>query len=384
MKTEGFMAGRVVLSVQGMNIEALVNRCTAAGVPIRRLRRVDGCTAEMETSQSCEQTVRELARRCFCDVTVLKRRGGREWTGLIKRRASLLFMLGAAVTGLLLSSLFIWRIEVVGNSALTDAEVLRCAAQCGVRIGAYWPDMDADDIRSRVLLAEDRLGWLGIAVRGSTATVQVLERTEPPEIYAESRPADVVAAKTGVVSSVSVQNGKSAVSRGETVIKGEVLISGTVDSLSRPDRTVHALGEVQADTWYELTSACPSTAEKKTPGAHKNRFALIVGKKRINFYISAGKTVDECDKIIYKHTLGLDGVFCLPITLVREKLTSYTLRQTERDGDTKAALHTCLHDTVNGKVESVYFSQSVSDGLIYTTARAHCIESIGETKYYTP
>ena len=51
--------------------------------------------------------------------------------------------------------------------------------------------------------------------------------------------------------------------------------------------------------WYEIDSVCPEQMDLKSGnGLARHRFALVLGKRRINFYISSGKAIDECDKII--------------------------------------------------------------------------------------
>ena len=68
------------------------------------------------------------------------------------------------------------------------------------------------------------------------------------------------------------------------------------------ERLVRARGSVMADTWYEIDAVCPEEMEIKTDiGLARHCFSQVLGKRRINFYISSGKAIDECDKIINEY-----------------------------------------------------------------------------------
>ena len=83
----------------------------------------------------------------------------------MKRSACLPLLLTAVL--LLLSSLFIWEINVEGNEKLTTGEILRALEECGVKTGTFWPGLDTDEIRCRMLLRLPELGWMTVNVHGS-------------------------------------------------------------------------------------------------------------------------------------------------------------------------------------------------------------------------
>lgn len=64
------------------------------------------------------------------------------------------------------SSLFVWRIDVTGNEALTTGQILRCLDACGVRPGTYWPGLSNDLVRNDMILRLPQLRWLTVNVRG--------------------------------------------------------------------------------------------------------------------------------------------------------------------------------------------------------------------------
>ena len=134
-----------------------------------------------------------------------------------------------------------------------------------------------------------------------------------------------------------------------------------------------------AETWCEKQAVCPVEEEIKSEKSMSlHRFALIFGKRRINFYISSGKAIDGCDKIIDEYTLGLRGLFALPVRLVHERLVPYALSPGS-GCDSQAMgrrLINWLEENTQGQILQSSLTESDAGGLHIVTLRAHCMENI--------
>lgn len=378
-RMETAIRGEVRIELCGAQPEAALNACALQGVVVSGLESVDAYTLRLSVSEKDRESFEQIAARCLCDTRVLELRGGSKTRRLLKRRMGFLIM-AALVAGLLLgSSLFIWEIDVVGCETLTKGQVLRALADCGVESGTFWPGLSTDLVRSRMLVELPELAWMTVNVSASKATVLILERAEKPEIYQEDDAADIVASQTGIVAKLSVLNGKPLVEPGQSVVAGEILVSGVMDSITNAPRTVRARAEVWADTWYEITAVCPAEMGIKTGETRtSDRFALKIGENRINFYRSSGKAIDGCDKIIKEIPLGIEGLFRFPVSLVREELLYYREEtgSTEIGEELQQRLYDGLAAQIDGEICSVSFTVAEGDGLLYVTMRAQCRENI--------
>ena len=56
---------------------------------------------------------------------------------------------------------------------------------------------------------------------------------------------------------MNVYMGKPLVKAGDTVVLGQTIITGALDSRSSGMRYVHAMGDVYARTWYEISASIP-------------------------------------------------------------------------------------------------------------------------------
>lgn len=379
--------GTVRLEVCGACPETVLNACAMNALELMELESIDACTLRVTVYESRLEEFMRIVRRCMCEAETVSVSGGSKSRRLFKKRIMLLVFALLTAGLLLASSLFIWDIQVLGCEKLSEGQVLRALADCGVEQGTYRGRVSSDMVRSRIMVELPEIAWMTVNVRGSRATVLILEREEKPEIYMESRAADIVASKTGIITKMSVLNGMPLVSPGQSVVEGELLVSGTMDSITALPRLVRASGSVTADTWYDLSAYCPAEETGKTDETKKTfRFALKIGKKRINFYFSGGNDIDGCDKIIHEYKLGVEGLFLLPVSLIREEICRYETAPKSSSGaeeEMRQTLYAYLSAAVDGEILSANYSVSESEGLLCVTLHAHCLENIARIREIT-
>ena len=382
-KISDLIRGEVRAELFGAFPAGVLNRAAAEGIELWNVEGTDAYTLRLRFREGSLLRMRELAEHGSCELRILKQRGGRSGMRKIIRRRALLAGLLIAALGLLVSSLFVWDIEVRGCRSLSRGQVLRAAEDSGLTVGSFWPGIDTELLRSGMLQRLPELGWMAVNVSGSRAVVVVVERTEKPPMAEEGTAVDLVASRGGLVRRMNVLAGCPTVSEGQLVTEGELLVGGNLESLTGERRRVQARGAVMADTWYEISAVRPRQETMKKPhGFTRSRFALVVGKKRLNLYITGGKAIDGCDKIITEYHLGAEGLFSLPLTLVRERFVPY---RTEPGSDYDAAaaarrLYALLESETEGQILSHSFSPGGNGELRVLTLRAHCTENIARPR----
>lgn len=323
------------------------------------------------------------------DIKITSSRGGKRITKHIKRRIALVSAFAVFVIALAISSLFIWNIDVTGNEKLSDAEIIRALNECNINYGTFWPGVSTDAVRSQMLLNLEGISWIAVNLHNSKAEVVVHERVEKPYIYSKDDFCDVVAEKSGIITKMSVLEGEKRVSEGDSVVEGDVLVSGLAQSETGDDRLIHAKAEVEARTWYTLTAVEPLNGTQKVSArSSRRRIALVFGKNVIKFYSDSRKKSPACDKIIKYKDMSVNSVFSFPICVLSEH---ETLMKTEkRKIDIKSEterLKQDLMDELKGRIEDgevTDYSYSVSDdkGLLTVTLHAECSENISTERTY--
>ena len=378
-RIDGSARGLVRMEVFGAFPEALLNAAAAAGIELWDIERSGENALCFSLYEKRRASLEACAEGCGCELRLLAARGGRSALRRAGRRRWLLLGLLGMLAGLFLSSLFIWRVELRGTERLSRAALLRALEDCGVGVGCYWPGLDLDRVQSEMMLRLPEIGWMAVNVSGSRAVVLIRERQEKPEIFRESAQRDLIAGKSGVVRRVSVLSGSAAVQPGQAVSAGELLIRGRRGSLDGAGEGVCARGDVMAETWTESVAVCPVLAERKNSADRgRSRFALLFGKRRLNLYFGSRKTLDGYDKMLSEYTLGVPGLFSLPIRIVHERLLPYTVSAEpccEPENMAERLCHALMNET-RGQILQLDFVSAERGGLYILTLRAHCIENI--------
>ena len=376
--------GGVRLEITGANPETALNKCAQEGIEFMRAVPSGDFTVALIVKRKDMKRVYIISERHMCSVKKISETGlPMEVVKMRNRHAFFMipFMLALLLTW---STLHVWEINIVGNAEVSDGEILLALENAGVTVGSFWPSFVSDNLRSRVMVQIPKLRWIAVNISGSRAEIVVRERLEKPRIFDEKAKIHVVAGKAGIVTEIMAYNGQTMISAGQTVAKGDVLVSGLVQSILAPTRTEHARANIWARTWYELVAAAPVYEQRKIPGDEENTFfSAILGDKRINFYHNSGKTGEDYGRINSEYGLSIAGVLYVPLKLMKSSMSDYHIKDVELNHDAvaeelKQKLTGELYERIGegGSISETAFSHTEKDGFLYLTLRAECIENI--------
>ena len=380
--------GSVLCEIRGAAPLRCLNALGEAGIEAKRAERADEFTLRLTLDERDYSAAAAIAARSQCELARISSRGGALLARRLRRRIALLTAAVVCFALLAAGSLFVWEIDISGCESVTEGEVRRALASAGVAEGSFWPAWDADAVKNHLLLEIPELAWAGVSVSGSRAEVRVRERIERPELASDGAPGSITAASSGIIERMEVYEGAPAVSVGDAVAVGETLVSGEMASAVGDTRYVRARAAVTARTYVELTACAPLKYGRLLEADTHSRWSLIIGSGRVNFFRGSSQTPPGCGKIIEEYPLAWEGVFRLPVTLVRETVIEYAAEEAEEDPALleqrlAEALQSRLERRLEGRGEalSVHFTARESGGALYVTLRAECREDIA---VYTP
>lgn len=148
-----------------------------------------------------------------------------------------------------LASRFIWDIQIEGNYALTEDVLMDYLEEHGVRTAMKKSALDIEALEQELRQDYDLITWTSAKLQGTTLLIHIKENDMP--VYEDraqerERGMDLVAEKDGVVTYMITRSGVPCVSRGDTVSKGDILVSGAVPVYNE-DTTVRRYQYVEAD-----------------------------------------------------------------------------------------------------------------------------------------
>lgn len=155
-----------------------------------------------------------------------------------------------------LASRFIWDIQIEGNFALTEDVLMDYLEEQGVHTAMKKSGLDIGALEQKLREDYDLITWTSVQLRGTTLLIHIKENDMP--VYdnrdkAETnRGMDLVAEKDGVVTYIITRSGVPLVTCGDSVEKGDVLVSGAVPVYNE-DTTVRRYQYVEADADITLS-----------------------------------------------------------------------------------------------------------------------------------
>ena len=376
--------GGVRLEITGADPQRVLNKCVQEGIEFIRVVPSGDFAVALTIKRKDLNRVYIISERQMCSIEKISETGLPAQAIRMRKRHAFFVIPLLLMLLLAWSSLHVWEINVVGNMEVTDGEIILALEKAGVKVGSFWPSFFSDNIRSRVMVQIPQLRWIAVNVSGSRAEIVVRERVEKPEISDNREKIHVVAEKAGVVTGVFAYNGQKMISAGQTVAKGDILVSGLVQSAVAPMRTEHAKADIWARTWYELAAAAPVFEQRKIPNDEESTFfSALLGDKRINFYHNSGKEGENYGRINSEYSLSIAGALYVPFELMKSSVSGYTISEVELDIDTvseelKLELMAELSKRIGegGSISETVFSHAIKDGILYLTLRAECVENI--------
>lgn len=377
-----FLQGWVRLRVTGASPERFLNALAAEEIALWSPECEDELHLRLCVTRKELARAEKLATRCFCTIEVTEKRGLPFHLQSALRRPLLTFGALLSVAALFYLQSFVWVIEVEGTQSLHPQQVLEALEELDIGFGSRGADIDSQMTKNRMLNLLPQLSWLAANRTGGRLQILLTERRTNGEAEKKSGVANIVAARDGVLTEVSVFEGMKVCAKGDTVRAGQVLISGFEDN-GLFLRAVRADGEIYARTWHSGTVIMPSAERKKSyTGRQWKQTTLVLGRKRINLYGNSRISEGSCDKMVEVKALTLPKGYTLPISVELATYREYTLsdvsaEKTDAEECLRAAwLHEVRSSMIAGTVDSTEAS-FLADGETYILhAQSGCTEMI--------
>ena len=385
-----YILGYINISVEGYFIEKFLNICGNKKIVLWNSNRKNTTLLNTNIGIKDFKKIKNVLRKTECKVKINSKKGLPFIFDKYRKRKIFVICLSIVMVLIFLMSRFIWNIEVVGNETIGSNEILNIAYRNNLKIGTLKNKIDIHDLAQKIRIERNDVSWVTINIKGTNATIEIVESTPKPNIINKDEPCNIVATKDAIIAKVNAQNGIPVTSLDSMVKKGDVLISGTVEGKYTGIRKVHAIGTVYGKTWYSLKEKVYLKQQKNEyTGRFENKYSVIINNFKINFNKGVSK-FKNYDTIETKKRLRIFSHFYLPIEI--EKITnkevnifdiSYTESEAEEIGvkQAKEKLNKLINnqeDILNIQTNIKKTSEYIEVELIYEV-----IESIGTEEKIT-
>jgi similar to stage IV sporulation protein len=250
-----YLIGYVKIRVDGLSLEKFINLTVSRGIHLWGINRQSYTSLTANISIRGFKQLHGVSRKISCRVRIEEKRGFPFVLHHYRHRK----MLAAGMIvflGILYGfSYFIWSVDVEGTEKVNPEVIISELNSLGIHPGVFKPAIDTLSIENRLVINIPEISWASLEIRGSRAVLRIKESVKPPSFVDRDTPANIVAAKDGIIQKMIVLEGQTIVEEGQTVRKGQLLVSGVIDHPQTIGvRYVHSMGQILARTWYEDTA----------------------------------------------------------------------------------------------------------------------------------
>ena len=326
-KILNYFTGYVNVRVEGFFIERFINMCISKKILLIDIKRDKSTIMYANVRLSDFKNLRQIAKKTKSKMKIQSKKGLPFTAHKYRKRKIFAALFLLVVVAIIISSNYIWNIEISGNVNITEMEILKSLEESGLTVGISKNDMDTNSVINKIRLNRDDIAWIGITVKGTNAIVKVKETEKAPEVIDENAYCDIVADKTGMITKISVQNGSAAVEVGDIVEIGDILVNGYLEGQYTGIRHVHSIADIQAKIWYTKTLKEPLVQNIPVEtGNAETKYSIKFEKNEINLFKTLSK-FEKYDTINENKKLMLFSNFYLPIEIIKITNKEYIMQE---------------------------------------------------------
>ena len=221
-----FFLGVLEIEIYGIYPEKVLNLCEKHKISIWNICFKKGkicCKINVCDFKKLPKIFKKQGVR----LHILSRSGLPFFTEKYKRRFGVFAGILIFIIMLNFLSSFVWVIDVQGNKTVDAKEIITLCYEIGIKEGIKTKELDAKNKAQELLLKSDKLSWASFNVTGCILTVDLTEIKEKDD--SDLLATNLISDSDGIIKHIDVTVGNCVVKVGDTVKKGDVLVSGIIE-----------------------------------------------------------------------------------------------------------------------------------------------------------
>lgn len=315
------LRGYVKIRVWGFAPQRFINLCSNKGILLWNIEKQDDLYTMCVSLESFYR-LRSIARKTKVRVVISERYGLPFFLPHLQQRKAFLAGLVLTIAFWIVSSMFVWDIQVSGNCVVTDDMIFQFLEQEGIQTGMRKSKLDIGELEKQIRRQFPQVTWTSGRLMGTRLLLEFKENDAPiPEDTKDTDTGgrDLVAEYDGVITGMIVRSGVPRVTVGSQVAKGDLLVDGKVPIYAE-DGTVREYRMVTADADIVMEHAghfrifLPADyILKKYTGREQTAYFIRLGDREWKQGREAAFL--QYDSILNTHSLkalkmfGINGVF---------------------------------------------------------------------------
>ncbi len=317
LKIIRWMFGYVTFKVDSKRSNFFLNLSSKFNMHLWDISKIDkDLVAKINSSEF--GILNNLSRRNNINLNIIRRTGLPFFYQKHEHRKGILVGATLFFSIIHVLSMFIWKINVIGNESIDTQKIVNVSRENGIFAGCLRKKIDAQIAGQNIMEEIPDISWISVNLDGCVANISIKEQVKKPEFEQNPEKCHIVAECDAQIFRMETFSGTPMVSAGDTVLKNQVLVGAFDKDIDGNLRDANA----KANVWAKVSDTI-SESEKleKTldleTGNEKKIFKInLFGKSfSLNFWENPE---DSWKKEIYEKKFKIFG-FEIPLSFSTEK-----------------------------------------------------------------
>ncbi len=333
-----YFRGYVEVALWGYAPERFLNLCSNHDILIWDLCQ-KGDAYVFKISVDGFRCLKPLLKKSGTHIRISHKNGIPFFFFRYRKRKMLFLSIFACMVILYVLSRFIWKININGNDSVTADSMLQFLEEKNSSYGTPVSQIDCTKLEEEIRSCFKSIIWTSVKREGTTLTVDIQENLSVPSDQADARLPkefqnqeqkgfDLLARHDGTIESIYVRKGTPMVQQGDSVKKGDVLVSGALPIYDDSGNLTAyqyctADADIQLKTEYAYKDSFPARYEQRIySGNTHTRYGISIGDTYLQIpWKKAGfETYTVMDT---RKQLRLCDSFYLPVYFVTRRYEEY-------------------------------------------------------------
>lgn len=308
----------IKISIKGLNLDSLVSKLSDNLSIIKDIKRTDYNRLEFCTNKNNLDAIKKIIKNY---EYVIEDKSQIVTKKVVASFLAIIIVLPLILSFAILSSKFLWKIEIEGNKKIDKKEIIALLTDNGIKVGRPI-HTKAQDIE-KLLLNNHQIAQCSCVFVGTTLVVNISEKL----VYTPTSYEPIRAKFSGIIEQLDVERGEINCRIGDFVHEGDILVLPYIVDREGNNISVNPKATVTGKAYISKTVALPREEKILIKSSKTKKYIRVCyGKNQKNNFSSYKPFVFYELKVYNTNISSL-------LPFVRQKLVFFELVESIKTND---------------------------------------------------
>lgn len=271
--------GVIDVEVQGFFTERYINLCRLNNINVWDIVTISNGVIRFKIRVKDFKKLKSISKKTKCRTSIIKKNGLYFSMFRYRKRKFAILLIFSFLVISILSTKFVWKINIKGNSLISNEEILNVLNNDGIHVGKCVFGINTRDVVKTLRANLSDAAWAGVYIDGINFNVEIVEKTKA-QMEAQYKNGDVLTSKAGVITKIVAENGTPITNVGDYIEKDRIVIEGKIYTRTNEVINVEAKGDVYIESEYIYSNTYTFKQEEKNyTGKEKYSIGVDINNK---------------------------------------------------------------------------------------------------------